>query len=184
MTDRRRLGWVLAGRGAYVRLVRHHLVGVDGPIVRDRLHHPGSVVIVPMVDDDVLLLQQWRESVGTELLEAPAGLREPGEAAEAAAARECEEEVGHRPGRLIPLGNWHASPGISDETMAAFVAGGLTATQRRPDGPEERDATVVRLPLTEAVDMAASGRIPDLKTTAALLAAAERLRRTTPMDGG
>jgi ADP-ribose pyrophosphatase len=183
VTERRRLGWVLTGRGAYVRLVRHHLAGADGPIVRDRLHHPGSVVIVPIIDDDVLLIRQWRESVGTELLEAPAGLREPGETAEAAATRECEEEVGHRPGRLTALGHWHASPGISDETMAVFVAEELTATARRPDGPEERDATVVRLPIDDAVDLAASGGIPDLKTTAALLATAANRRRFASIDG-
>lgn len=168
----RELGWVSRGSGAYAHFVRHHYVTDDGTWVpRDRLHHPGSVVVVPIDGDDVLLLSQWRSGAGRDMVEVVAGIRDHDEAAEVAAARECEEEVGMRPGRLVHLGEWWASPGISDERMTCFLAEALDAVGRRPDGVEERGSHVVRVPVGEAIATAAAGGYADLKTTAALLVA-------------
>ena len=54
--------------------------------------------------------------VGRALLEIPAGKRDvAGEAPEATAARELEEEIGRRPGRLTLLAEFYNSPGFCDE---------------------------------------------------------------------
>lgn len=165
----RSLGWTRRSDGAYARFRRHHLVTPDGAWVgRDRLHHAGSVVVLPLVDGDVLLVEQWRDAAGEALWEVPAGLLEPGEDPEAAAARECAEETGYAPGRLRHLGRWWTSPGISDERVTAFVAEDLAEVGRRPDGTEEALATVHRVPLADARAAVDTGRIRDLKTVAVL----------------
>jgi 8-oxo-dGTP pyrophosphatase MutT (NUDIX family) len=165
----RTLGWTRRSDGAYARFRRHHLITPDGTWVgRDRLHHVGAVAVLPVLGEEVLLVEQWREAAGEALLEVPAGLLEVGESAEDAAARECAEETGHAPTRLRRLGRWWTSPGISDEQVTAFVADGLSEVGRRPDGTEEAQARVHRIPLTEALAAVGTGRIRDLKTVAVL----------------
>jgi 8-oxo-dGTP pyrophosphatase MutT (NUDIX family) len=169
----RSLGWTRRSDGAYARFRRHHLVTPEGSWVgRDRLHHVGSVAVLPMLDGDVVLVEQWREAAGEMLLEVPAGLLEPGEAPEAAAARECAEETGYLPGRLRLLGRWWTSPGISDEHVSGFVAEALEPVGRAPDGTEEAQASIRRLPLSEALAAVSAGRIRDLKTVAILASVA------------
>src|SRR5262245_26296798 len=57
---------------------------------------PNAVCVVPVLEDGrILLLRQWRYTVGRELWEVPAGRMQPGESVEAAAARELREETGH-----------------------------------------------------------------------------------------
>src|SRR5215470_12172607 len=73
---------------------------LDVEIVR----HPGSVVLLPMTDDGcVMLVRQYRHAVGRWLWELPAGTLKHGEQSEAAAARECQEEIGLIPGKLERL---------------------------------------------------------------------------------
>jgi ADP-ribose pyrophosphatase len=61
----------------------------------ETVRHRPSVVLVPMQDPGrLILVRQFRPSVGRELWECPAGGVNEGESAEAAARRECEEEIG------------------------------------------------------------------------------------------
>src|SRR3954465_14780429 len=68
------------------------------------VRHVPCVVLIPIQDDGrVVLIRQYRASVNRDLLELPAGGFAPGESPEAAAARECEEEIGLVPHRLERL---------------------------------------------------------------------------------
>ena len=61
-------------------------------------------MLIPVHDDGrVMLIRQYRPSVERELWELPAGSLDDGETPEAAAARECEEEIGLVPGRVERL---------------------------------------------------------------------------------
>src|SRR5687768_4442595 len=70
------------------------------------IHHPGAAAVVPFLPNgDILLVRQYRHAIRRHvadgyLLEIPAGKLDPGEAPEACAVRETEEETGFRPGRL------------------------------------------------------------------------------------
>ena len=56
------------------------------------VRHPGSVGVVPLIDDrHVLMEHQYRPCVREPLLEIPAGTLEPGESPRACAGRELEE---------------------------------------------------------------------------------------------
>ena len=66
-----------------------------------------AAVILAVEDGHVLLVEQFRVPLGTTCLELPAGLvgdETAGEAVEAAAGRELEEETGYRPARVTMLG--------------------------------------------------------------------------------
>jgi len=88
-----------------------------------------AAVIVALVGSDVLLIEQYRVPLGCNCLELPAGLvgdDTEGEAVEVAAIRELEEETGYRAERMIDLGRFHASPGMSSEGFTLVRAEGLT----------------------------------------------------------
>ena len=72
---------------------------------------------------------------------------------------------------LQPLTDYAVAPGISTEWLHLFVARGLTFTERAADGIEEREMTLERVPMTDAVTMCADGRIRDAKTIVGLLLA-------------
>jgi len=135
------------------------------------VHHRGAAAVVPVLDDGtVLLVRQYRYATGGWLLEIPAGKLDGGESPETCAAREAEEEVGYRPARLEPLGWIWSSPGFADEKIWLFLATGLQPTQQELEADEI--LSIVRMPLQEAVDQAASGEIHDAKSAVALLRAA------------
>ena len=137
------------------------------------VHHKGAVAIVPVIDDDVLMVRQYRYATGGWLLEIPAGKLEADEKPEACAIRETEEETGYRPAELEPLGWIWPTPGFCDEKIWLFLARGLEQTQQ---GLEEDEVLELeRIPLQEAVEKAAKGEIHDGKSICALLRAARRL---------
>lgn len=151
-------------------VLRQGVPAADGTIHRQEfIRHPGAVVVLPLLGADrCLMIRQHRPTIGRELWELPAGtLDVPGEAPEAAAARELEEEVGHRAGRLEYLCEFYPSPGISSELIRAYVARDLTRTRQRLE-PTERIA-VEEVPIAAAMRKIEEGEIVDAKTIITLL---------------
>lgn len=78
--------------------------------------------------DHIILVEQYRVPLKANCLELPAGLvgdEKAGEAAEAAAARELEEETGYRAGKIENLGRFCSSPGMTSETFTLLRASAL-----------------------------------------------------------
>ncbi len=135
------------------------------------VRHRPSVVLIPLQDPDhVVLVRQYRHSVGRHMWELPAGSLETGEQPEAAAARECEEETGLRPHRVEPLRTLYPTPGYCDEEMLFFRVSDLRPPP--PDSPHKADddeyIEARSFSIREAKAMAARGDIVDLKTAYAL----------------
>lgn len=172
----RLLGERWIGRGAFLEIARRHYVAADGRAVRrEVILHPGAVAVVPLIDDDVVLIAQHRVAVGDALLEIPAGkLDQVGEPPEVTAARECEEEIGFRPGRLTLLHSFYTTPGFTNELIWLYLAEDLQPVESRPQGVEEESAEVVRLPVEEAMRRVRVGDIKDGKTLIGLLTVAAR----------
>lgn len=135
---------------------------------REIVEHRGAVAIVPMLDDEtVLMIKQFRLAANEVLLEVPAGTLEPGEAPEVCAARELEEETGYRAGTLRPLFSQYLAPGYSQEILHVFLAQNLERTAQQME--EDENVEVVPMPIGRAVELVLSGEIKDAKTIAALL---------------
>jgi ADP-ribose pyrophosphatase len=135
------------------------------------VRHAPSVVLVPFEDDGrVVLVEQFRAPIGRTLWEFPAGRVDPGETAEDAARRECEEEIGRVPTGLERLGAWYPTPGYCDEELVFFRVWRLRPpppdSPHRPD--DDEDIRCRSMSLAEARQMAARGDIVDLKTAFAL----------------
>src|SRR3954464_4457337 len=82
------------------------------------VRHAPAVVVIPLeADGRVVLIRQFRAAIARALWEGPAGSLDEGESADAAAKRECEEEIGRAPHRVQRLGAWYPTPGYCDEQM-------------------------------------------------------------------
>jgi ADP-ribose pyrophosphatase len=143
------------------------------------VRHPGAVVVVPVEDDGehALLVRQYRAAVDGELLEVPAGKRDvDGEAPEATAHRELEEEIGHRARTLVPLAEFYNTPGFCDEYTYLYLALGLVALeQRNTQTAEEHEMQVERVALADVPQLIATRAIVDAKTIIGLTLAREHL---------
>jgi ADP-ribose pyrophosphatase len=141
-----------------------HGVTVDMEVVR----HPVSVILLPIdADGRVILVRQYRYAVDRWLWELPAGSVDPGETPEAAAARECAEEIRLKPGTLEVLGSFYPSPGYCDELMVFFRLTDLRALGA-DDGETlvdaDEDLEVHHFPLDEIRALIERGEIQDMKT--------------------
>ena len=135
------------------------------------VHHRPSVVLIPVQDDGrIVMIRQYRHALQRDIWELPAGNVDDGESAEAAAARECEEEIGLMPTRIDRLGAFYPTPGYCDEEMMFFRVSGLRPpaadSTHKPDDDEE--ITTRAMSPGDAKAMVARGEIIDLKTAYAL----------------
>ena len=143
---------------------------------REIVRHPGAVAMVPLTaEGDVILVQQFRLAANRIMLEIPAGTLNPGEDPQLAAARELQEEIGFKPGKLTSLGGEFTAPGYTTEFIHLFLAEDLTPAPLAVDDDEFLE--IVPLPLDEALRRVEAGEIQDGKTIAALLLTARRLGR-------
>ena len=134
-----------------------------------------AVAVVALDGADVVLIQQYRAPLGEAILEIPAGVLDiPGEDPIAAARRELVEEVGYSAEHLEHLTDIVTSPGVTDEVISLYLAEGIEPVVRKPEGLEERHATVVTMPLAQAVEQVRIGRIKDAKSVIGILLAARR----------
>ncbi len=158
-------------RGRVVTLRIDTIQTPDGrEIRREIVEHHGAVAIVPRLDaETILLIRQYRQAVGETLLEIPAGTLEEGESADDCAARELEEEIGYRPGRLRRMFSQYLAPGYSSEVLHAYFAEELERSAVNPDADEQIEVVPVRA--SEIERMILDGQIKDAKSIAALLVA-------------
>lgn len=155
-------------KGPYFSFVREDLTLPNGRRSEMAMvRHPGSIGIVPFLDDGrVLMEHQYRQCIRDYLLEIPAGTLEPGEAPLSCAGRELEEETGYTAAEFIELGRTHILPAYSDEVIHLFLARGLKPTRVRLD-PDEIIRTKI-YPLNRLMDMIVAGEITDALSILAL----------------
>jgi ADP-ribose diphosphatase len=134
---------------------------------RVMVEHPGSVAVVPLLDDGrIVLIRQFRLAAGGVIWEIPAGHIEHDEEPEACARRELEEETGYRAGKAERLFEAYSSPGSSTELMRFFLATGLEKGRQRTE--EDEIISVEPVEVEKAVRMIASNEIRDTKSIAAI----------------
>jgi nudix-type nucleoside diphosphatase (YffH/AdpP family) len=143
-------------------------------LTREVQDHGNAVAVLP-VDRDrgtVLLVRQFRLPAHLNghdgmLIEACAGIIDPGESAEAAVVREAEEELGYRVHDVEPLFDAFVGPGSVTERMVYCTARYTPADRVSSGGGaahEGEDIEVIEMPLDEAFSKVAGGEIADTKT--------------------
>ena len=146
----------------------------DRMYTREVVRHPGGAGTVAVFDDGtVALVRQYRHPTMRYVLEIPAGKLEARERPEVCAARELEEELGVRAGRMELLTEFFTTPGFCAEKLWVFLATDLRETAQNLEDDELVE--VERMTLRRALEMIVSREIEDAKTIIGLLLAASRL---------
>jgi ADP-ribose pyrophosphatase len=156
-------------QGKVFRLQRDTVIEPGGMRVeRDIVEHPGSVVVLPIFEDGrVLLIRQYRHSVGEFLWELVAGRKEPNETPVTGARRELLEETGYRAKKMRKLMRIVPTPGFVNEWMWIFAAEGLEPGIAQP---EEDEKITPRIFTLKQVDiMIERGTLRDAKSICGLL---------------
>ena len=127
------------------------------------LRHPGASAVVPLKEDGkVVLIRQLRHAVGGFIYEIPAGKLDQQEDPKLCAARELEEEVGYRAGKLALLASIWTAPGFTDEVIHIYLGTHLEVGEQNLDQDEVLE--IVEWPLEEAISKILDGTIRDAKT--------------------
>lgn len=135
---------------------------------REYIVHPGASVIVCLFDDQSVLMEyQWRQPCERAFWELPAGKLDPNEEPLVCAKRELAEETGYEATEWSYLGRIHNAIGYSDEHLEIYLAQGLTEGTSHLD--EGECLSVVKMPLTRALQMIQTDEITDVKTIIGLL---------------
>ncbi len=138
-------------------------------VTLDVVRHPRSVVLLPVPEPrKIVLIRQYRYVVNRHLWELPAGSVDEGEEPEAAARRECHEEIGQVPDTIVRLAALYPTPGYCDEEMIFFRLSGLTTPEEAAAQDEDEDIEVQVFTLPEAREMVRRGEIVDMKTLVGL----------------
>ena len=127
-----------------------------------------AVCILPVDDEYVYLIRQYRAVIDSYILEVVAGgMDKEGESKEDAARRELAEEARMQAEEIIPRGFVYSSPGFCTEKLWLFEARGLSPCE---DLAMDEDEIIeqVKVKRSEVFSMIASGEISDAKTIALL----------------
>ena len=156
-------------QGKVFGLKRESVIEPGGvQVERDIIVHPGSVVVLPVVPDGrILLIRQYRHSVGEFLWELVAGRKEPGESPVSGARRELLEETGYRAKRFRKLMRVVPTPGFVNEWMWIFAAEGLTEGAAQPE--EDEKITPRIFTWKQAERMIERGALRDAKSICGIL---------------
>ncbi len=135
----------------------------------------GAVLIVPMLDDDtVLLIREYAAGVDRYELSLPKGRIEDGEEIVPAANREIMEEIGYASKRLTHLTSLTVAPGYLSANTHIVLAQDLYPEKRQGDEPEELE--VVEWKLSELASLLEHPECTEARTIAALFMTRELLQ--------
>jgi 8-oxo-dGTP pyrophosphatase MutT (NUDIX family) len=146
--------------------VRRH----DGSTGTYTVVESGDIVLVIPVDEDRLhLVEQYRHPVAARRWEFPSGNVEATVDSDVvdAARRELREETGLLSARLRVLGTIDITPSTMTQRCTIVLATGVTQAAHQRDA-EEQDMRSAWFSRAEVVEMIRSGELVDSKSLAAL----------------
>lgn len=128
----------------------------------------GAVMIVPMIDEDTLLLvREYCAGTHSYLLGFPKGLIDEGELAEQAANRELQEEIGYGCEQMHLITEMMMAPAFFDAKMTIFLAKNLYSAELEGDEPEPLQ--VVSWPIKDYKELLQQTDFTEARSIAALM---------------
>lgn len=141
----------------------------------------GSVLIVPMLDDDtVLLIREYAAGSHRYELGLPKGVIEDGEDPLIAANREIMEEVGYGAHNLREIRTVTVTPGYIQHHTHIVLARDLYP--RTAEGDEPEPIEVVPWKLSHIQELLAQADLTEARSIAALFLTRAIIRGELPMD--
>jgi 8-oxo-dGTP pyrophosphatase MutT (NUDIX family) len=164
----RMLGSRLVYENSWISVREDSVVRPDGePGIYGVVHYKNTAVgVLPVEDDHVYLVGQYRYPLERYSWEIPEGGCPEYEEPLRAARRELKEETGLEAESWRRLGEAYLSNSVADEHAVWFLATDLTPGEPQNEGTEV--IGVRRVPLREAVAMVMDGRITDALSALAL----------------
>lgn len=139
-----------------------------------------AVMIVPIINEELILIQEY--AVGLECYELgfPKGLIDSGETVFAAANRELKEEVGYGATELTFLNKLTMAPSWISGTMNIVVAEGLYNEKLEGDEPEPLQ--VLRWPLKNLMALLEEPDFSEARNISALFLVREWLAKQSRLS--
>jgi len=132
------------------------------------------VGIIPLLNEEVVLVRQFRHGSEEMSLEIPGGIMDEDDPFEAA-LRELQEEIGFKANKMELLGVLRPQPALFNNRFFVFLATELEKVGD-PLPEESEEIELVKMPLDQVLKDMASGKIDH----ALVLAAFELLRLRYP----
>jgi NTP pyrophosphohydrolases including oxidative damage repair enzymes len=141
--------------------------------LREVIKHQGSVAIVALKNDCILLIKQYRYAIGKYVLEIPAGKLEKEENHLECASRELEEETGYQGNDFKEITSMVPSVGYCNEEIKIYITNNITKVSTPLDCDADEFIEVIELNINEAYQLVKEGKIIDAKTIIGIMFAKE-----------
>jgi ADP-ribose pyrophosphatase len=126
-----------------------------------------SAIIIPIEQDRIWLVEQFRYTIEERAIELPQGSWEMKiDSPEELARGELREELGLDAAKMTYLGSLWIAYGFNRQKQHVYLATGLTQMEKDPD-PEEHDLTVRCMTVDQFEQMMIDGTVRDGCTLAA-----------------
>lgn len=131
-----------------------------------RVEKVPAVVILPIIDDKIIFVKQYRYPIKSESLELPAGHMKQCEDPIECAKRELKEETGYETKNIEKLISYHPSTEYSDQVYHVFIATNLI--DGKPNREKYELMDIEKLSFNEIIEKINHGKIKDGRTILAI----------------
>lgn len=126
----------------------------------------GAVMVMPFLNDDIILIKEYAASVDSYMLTFPKGKIDDNESVLDAANRELQEEIGFKAHNLKLLKEIHLAPGYINHKTYLAVATDLSESKLQGDEPD--DLQILQVKYTELADFLKQYELVDSRVFSAL----------------
>lgn len=124
------------------------------------------VMMIPIIDSEFYLIEQYRYPIQQMSLEFPAGGIKSGETIETTINRELVEEAGLQPNKITKIGELYVANSFSNITYSVYIVEDFTTHSISPEASEGK-IKLIKVTETRIKEFIKLGKISDSQTLAA-----------------